>query len=217
MQNSNLDVGDNSIVHAFTSFPLKELPRLIILDLSGNPVCRVPNFRYFTIFHLSRLKILNGAGISPKDLTQSREMYMGKLTIELLGEKVGHFNFKNIMDLDLRNCKIKEVDCLNNIEFRNLRKLNFDNNMLTTIDCFSTLTGLRHLSLNNNKIERLLSGDHSLSKNTVLKGRSFLPHLEELYLGYNNVVKISDLGLYRLPQLKVLYLQGNRITKALCN
>ncbi|KAJ3337839.1 hypothetical protein HDU91_001371, partial [Kappamyces sp. JEL0680] len=105
-----LYVGDNNIAHSFTTFPLKELPRLIILDLTGNPVCKLPNFRLFTIFHLNRLKILNGNGVTVKDQNQAREMYMGKLTVELLGEKIGHFNFKNITELDLRNCKIKEID-----------------------------------------------------------------------------------------------------------
>ena len=90
---------------------LKELPRLIILDLSGNAVCEVPNFRLFTTFHFNRLKILNGNGITTKDQAQAREIYMGKLTIELF-EKIGHFNFKNITELDLRNCKIREIDCL---------------------------------------------------------------------------------------------------------
>ncbi|KAJ3322494.1 hypothetical protein HDV06_003038 [Boothiomyces sp. JEL0866] len=210
-----LYVGDNLITHSFTTFPLKELPKLIILDLTLNAVCKVPNFRLFTIFHLNRLKILNGTGITAKDQTQAKEMYMGKLTIELLGEKIGHFNFKNITELDLRNCKIREIDCLAGGEFRSLRKLNFDNNLLVNIDCFTTLSGLRHLSLNNNKIERLLSVDQVASgkPDDVAKPymKNLLPNLEELYLGYNNIARISDLGLHRMPQLKILYLQGNKI------
>lgn len=196
----------------FTTFPLKELTRLIILDLTGNPVCRVQNFRLFTVFHLNRLKILNGCGVTPKDQTQAKEIYMGKLTIELLGEKIGHFNFKNITELDLRNCKIKEIDCLSGSDFRSLRKLNFDNNLLTNIDCFASLVGLRNLSVNNNKIERLLSSDGNFGDHHK-QMKSFLPNLEELYLGYNNLAKISDLGLHRISQLRVLHVQGNKILK----
>jgi Leucine-rich repeat (LRR) protein len=206
-----LYVGDNLVSHLFTTFPLKELPRLIILDLTGNPVCKLLNFRLFTVFHLNRLKILNGSGVTLKDQNQAKEIYLGKLTIELLGEKVGHFNFKNIAELDLRNCKIKEIDCLSGSDFRSLRKLNFDNNLLVNIDCFASLSGLRHLSVNSNKLERLLSYDGSL--NDFKPQKSFLPNLEELYLGHNNISKISDLGLHRLSQLKVLYLQGNCIMK----
>jgi Leucine-rich repeat (LRR) protein len=211
-----LYLGNNLIHHSFSLFPLKDLPRLIILDLSGNGVCKAPNFRLFTIFHLNRLKILNGSGITSKDQAQAREAYMGKLTIELLGEKIGHFNFKNITELDLRNCKIREIDCLSGGDFRSLKKLNFDNNLLVNIDCFVSLVGLRHLSLNNNKIERLLSMDSQFGNSTETPKASMisiLPHLEELYLGYNNVSRISDLGLHRMPQLKILYLQGNKISK----
>lgn len=155
--------------------------------------------------------------------------------MELLGEKIGHFVFKNISELDLRNCKIKEVDCLTRGEFRNLRKLNFDNNLLTHIDCFTGLSGLRYLSVNNNRIERLLSTDPIITPayesfmygntnrndpGTTKNLSSMFPLLEELYLGNNQIARISDLAIYRIKQLKILYLHGNRILKvnlfALC-
>ena len=154
---------------------------------------------------------------------------MGKLTIELLGERIGHFSFKNITELDLRNCKIKEVECLSKGEFKNLRKLNFDNNLLTSIDCFISLSGLRSLSLSNNRIERLLSSDplsYTVSGSNLIYGHSskidipegtklsyFLPMLEELNLGNNLITRTSDLYLYRMKNLKVLYLHGNKISK----
>ncbi|KAI8913666.1 hypothetical protein EDD86DRAFT_201175, partial [Gorgonomyces haynaldii] len=216
-----LYIAGNDITELFAIFPLKELTRLIILDLTGNQVCQIPSYRLFTMFHLSRLKILNGSGITPKEQSQAREEFMGRLTIELLGEKIGHFTFKNITELDLRNCKIREVDCLAGGDFRNLRKLNFDNNLLVNIDCFVSLTGLRYLSINHNKIERLLSTDIPVSANNGFfteqpdapKPNLFLSQLEELHMGHNNVSRIADLGLYRMPRLRILFLQGNRITK----
>ncbi|RKO93872.1 hypothetical protein BDK51DRAFT_18137 [Blyttiomyces helicus] len=218
-----LYVGNNFVADLLSIFPLKELPRLIILDLTGNSACQLVNYRLFTIFHLARLKAY-GANITTKEQTSAKDIYLGKLTIELLGEKIGHFTFKSISELDLRSCKIREIDCFANFDFRNLRKLNFDNNLLVSIDCFVGLTGLRTLSLNNNRIERLLSTD--LPAPTTLnpgvgsgidgggKGfRPLLPYLEELHLGYNAVTRIADLGLYRMPHLKTLYLQGNKICK----
>jgi Leucine-rich repeat (LRR) protein len=215
-------IGNNYITDLYSIFPLKELPRLIILDLTGNLVCQTTNYRLFTIFHLSRLKILDGSGIVQKEQQAAKEIYMGKLTIELLGEKIGHFQFRNISELDLRNCKIREIDCFTSGDFRNIKKLNFDNNQISCLDPFLCLPGLRFLSLNNNRIEKLLSTDAPLV--TMANGyktdlgdagrnRIVLPCLEELHLGYNNIARISDLGLYRLPQLKLLYLQGNRLTK----
>jgi Leucine-rich repeat (LRR) protein len=175
---------------------------------------------------------LDGTAITPKELSLARETYMGKLTMELLGEKIGHFAFKNIAELDLRNCKIKEVDCLTKGEFRNLKRLNFDNNLLTHIDCFTGLSGLRYLSVNNNRIERLLSTDPVINptSESFIYGNTaksepgpvknlthMLPLLEELYLGNNNISRISDLAVYRIKQLKVLYLHGNKISKVQSN
>ncbi|KAJ3014017.1 Leucine-rich repeat-containing protein 9 [Thoreauomyces humboldtii] len=217
--------GNNDVVDLLSIFPLRDLPRLIILDFTGNGVCQLENYRLFTIYHLARLKILDGTGISPKEQALAREAYLGKLTIELLGEKIGHQTFKVISELDLRNCKIREIDCFAGpacADFRNLRKLTFDNNLLTSIDCFVGLTGLRHLSLNNNRIERLLTSDVA-GAGGLPKGelppegrrgtRGLLPSLEELHLGHNLITRIADLGLHRLPLLKVLYMHGNRISK----
>jgi Leucine-rich repeat (LRR) protein len=51
------DVANNNITDLFNIFTLKELPRIIILDFTGNPVCEIENYRIFTIYHLSRLKV----------------------------------------------------------------------------------------------------------------------------------------------------------------
>ncbi|KAJ3163656.1 Leucine-rich repeat-containing protein 9 [Geranomyces michiganensis] len=221
--------GNNEVNDLLSIFPLRDLPRLIILDFTGNTVCQLETYRLFTIYHLARLKILDGTGISAKEQAAAREAYLGKLTIELLGEKIGHQTFKVISELDLRNCKIREIDCFTGLDFRNLRKLTFDNNLLTSIDCFVGLTGLRCLSLNNNKIERLLMSDAptvgsastsaaNLRNESAPEGRristkGLLPSLEELHLGHNMINRIADLGLHRLPQLRTLYLHGNRIGK----
>lgn len=179
---------------------MKELPLLVILDLTGNLVCNNPGFRHLTIYHLERLKILNGSGVTSEDLLQAKDMYMGKLTIEILGEKIGHFNFRNIVELDLSNCKMKELSCLTGADFKSLRKLNCDGNLLVDIDCLLSISTLRHLSLINNRVERLRTKDLI---------SVCLIHLEELYLSSNNISSILDLDLHMTPQLKILYLQGN--------
>ncbi|KAI8827030.1 uncharacterized protein EV422DRAFT_491205 [Fimicolochytrium jonesii] len=219
-----LYAGNNEVADLMNIFPLRELPRLIILDFTGNAVCKLETYRLFTIYHLGKLKILDGTGISTREQTAAREAYLGKLTIELLGEKIGHLTFKAITELDLRNCKIREIDCFAGFDFRNLRKLTFDNNLLTNIDCFVGLVALRHLSLNNNRMERLLSSDlpaaagagNPLKSDPMHAARfakPLLPNLEELHLGNNMITRIADLGLFRMSQLRILYLNGNRITK----
>ncbi|KAJ3012251.1 UNVERIFIED_CONTAM: Leucine-rich repeat-containing protein 9 [Siphonaria sp. JEL0065] len=217
-------MGNNCISDLYNIFPLKELPRLIIFDVTGNRVCEQNHYRMFTIFHLSRLKILDGASITPKEQSAAKEIYLGKLTIELLGAKIGHFSFRNISELDLRNCKIREADCFTGThcsEFRNIRRLQFDSNQLSSLDAFAGLQGLRCLCLNYNRIEKILLNDLPAVvglngwrvDNSEFQRRSIFPNLEELHLGNNNISRIADLGLYRLGQLKRLYLQGNKITR----
>ena len=36
---------------------LKGLPKLIILDLSGNPLCETADYRAYTVFQLRKLKV----------------------------------------------------------------------------------------------------------------------------------------------------------------
>lgn len=151
---------------------------------------------------------MDGISISPKEAAHAKEIYQGKLTIELLGEKLGHFAFKNLSDLDLRNCRIKEIDCFSSGDFRSLRRLNLDNNQISTIEPLLSLTSVKFLSLNNNRIEKLAGFDAD-PKTQIM----FFPNLLECQLGFNLVSRMSELGLSRFKTLKVLYLQGNKIAK----
>jgi hypothetical protein len=36
---------------------LRDLPKLIIVDFSGNPLCGSEEYRLYTIYHLRRLKV----------------------------------------------------------------------------------------------------------------------------------------------------------------
>ena len=69
---------------------LKELPKLIILDLSGNPLCKHASYRLYCIYYLRKLKVLDGIGVDPTEQQLAREKYSGKLTAEFLAEKIGH-------------------------------------------------------------------------------------------------------------------------------
>lgn len=46
---------------------LKQLPKLIILDLQGNALQRDANYRVYTLFVLSRLKVLDGLSVEPSE------------------------------------------------------------------------------------------------------------------------------------------------------
>ena len=96
-----LDAGNNFVNDIHTLYLLKELSNLLILDLAGNEVSQRESYRLFTIYNLSKLKILDGAQVTHKETVSAREAYQGKLTIELLGEKIGHFQFSNILFISI--------------------------------------------------------------------------------------------------------------------
>lgn len=51
------DAGNNRIEAVRDLSVLKDNPRLIILELWGNPLTQDPEYRLFSIFHLKRLKV----------------------------------------------------------------------------------------------------------------------------------------------------------------
>jgi len=57
---------------------------MIILDLSGNPLSKDGNYRYYSIFHNKKLKVLDGIPIESNERKTSEEIFEGRLTEEIL-------------------------------------------------------------------------------------------------------------------------------------
>jgi Leucine-rich repeat (LRR) protein len=56
-------VGNNQISSVKELCGLKNLPKLIILDVSGNELWRDAGYRKYAIFHLKKLKVLDSVSI----------------------------------------------------------------------------------------------------------------------------------------------------------
>jgi hypothetical protein len=54
-----LYIGNNRVGGTKQVLILKHLPKLIIVDLSGNPVCGDAEYRGYTLFLLRKLKVRN--------------------------------------------------------------------------------------------------------------------------------------------------------------
>lgn len=52
-----LYAGNNAIGEMRVIQMLKDLPKLIILDLLGNPLCSEAEYRQYAIYHLRKLKV----------------------------------------------------------------------------------------------------------------------------------------------------------------
>lgn len=107
-----LYIGNNHIDSIKQILALKDLPKLIILDLSGNPLCSHATYRLYTVYHLRRLKVLDGVGVDSAEQASAKDKYSGRLTAEFLEEKIGHSYFEAIRELDLASCRIREIETL---------------------------------------------------------------------------------------------------------
>jgi Leucine-rich repeat (LRR) protein len=58
-----LYLGNNKIVDSKEVKSLKDLQKLIILDMSGNPLSKDSSYRIFTLYILKKLKVLDGISI----------------------------------------------------------------------------------------------------------------------------------------------------------
>mmetsp|Transcript_24462 Transcript_24462/g.61912 ORF Transcript_24462/g.61912 Transcript_24462/m.61912 type:complete len:537 (-) Transcript_24462:1523-3133(-) len=213
-----LYIGNNKIAQRKEVQQLKEMPKLIILDLLGNPLCEDPEYRHYSIYHLKHLKVLDGKGIDGAEQASAKEKYAGKLTMEYLTDKIGHRFFEHIRELDLSGNRIRDLgDCLDGALFCNLRVLNLDQNQLNSLKGLNSLTSLGVLRLNHNRIDtgpQVLASTRSEGGAVDLSyGLRNLAALEVLQLAYNNVQSLTVLRLHELPSLKVLYLHGNDISK----
>merc|ERR1711939_1148883 len=59
-----LYLSNNLIEELRSILMLKPLPKLVVLDLSGNGLCSVQDYRLYTIFHLRKLKVLDGITVT---------------------------------------------------------------------------------------------------------------------------------------------------------
>ncbi|OCT68507.1 leucine-rich repeat-containing protein 9 isoform X2 [Xenopus laevis] len=233
---SNNCIGSNQEIYC-----LKGLNNLVILDMWGNPILlKHENYRLFVIFHLSAIKALDGVAVEASESDNAKDMFGGRLTSDMIAEKIGHQRFTELQDLNWRTSSIRSIDLVPADHFRNVQTVNLENNSLTSFSGLIFLPNIKNLYLNHNHIESILpqqksqshltnrqilhqkvsssgygqQGNSKGSRDTVY-GEALSPvmqSLEVLHLGYNGISSLPMLQLGRLRNLKSLHLQGNEIS-----
>ncbi|KAJ7990764.1 hypothetical protein DPEC_G00290290 [Dallia pectoralis] len=235
-----LYVGNNMISTTRNIYHLKVLTNLVILEMYGNPIVeKLDYYRIYVVFHLPALKALDGIAVEVTECENAKNMFGGRLTPDMLAEKLGHLNHSGMVDLYLQSCDIRTVDLVPADLFHNLHTVNLEHNNLTSFSGLVYLPNIKTLCLNYNHIESILPrqkvpsyltnrqilhqkvnssgyGQHSSSKGTREAGPAdslepLMGSLEVLHLSYNGISNMANLQLSRLPNLKALFLQGNEI------
>lgn len=85
-----LYLGNNLIADTREIIKLKELQRLIILDISGNNLCNDNSYRIYCIFHLRKLRVLDGMAIELDEHLEAKETFAGRLTDEILDSRLNN-------------------------------------------------------------------------------------------------------------------------------
>uniref|UniRef100_A0A8C7XE01 Leucine rich repeat containing 9 n=1 Tax=Oryzias sinensis TaxID=183150 RepID=A0A8C7XE01_9TELE len=231
-----LYIGKNRISSSRDVHYLKGLGNLIILDLYGNALTeKLESYRIFVIFHLTSLKALDGVAVDASECESAKSMFKGRLSTDMVVEKLGHSNYTEILYLTLHSCSIRMVDLSPAELFCNLCSINLDHNNLTSFSGLIHLPNLKALSLNYNHIESILPKHKiqaPLTNRQILHNRvhssgygqpspggstdhlePLMGGLEVLHLSHNGISNMANLQLSRLTNLKSLFLQGNDISQ----
>lgn len=105
-----LYLGNNQIDEIKEIICLRELQRLIILDISGNNLIKEENYRIYCIFHLRRLRVLDGLSIENPECAEAKETFAGRMTQEILDSKLKGSTMQTVKELDLTGCKLRDFD-----------------------------------------------------------------------------------------------------------
>eukprot|EP00003_Mantamonas_plastica_P016471 TRINITY_DN2746_c0_g2_i1.p1 TRINITY_DN2746_c0_g2~~TRINITY_DN2746_c0_g2_i1.p1 ORF type:complete len:600 (-),score=242.08 TRINITY_DN2746_c0_g2_i1:1232-3031(-) len=204
-----LYIGNNNLYSQKEILKLKPLEKLIILDLVGNSMTEETNYRGYCIFHLESLKVLDGMSIGQKELANATTLFFGKMSLDLLAERIGHSSFDIVEELDLTSTQLRELPDSMSTEFTSLRELILTNNNLGNgnMQCINGLKNLVVLRLNGNSMSNF--GDLDNGETLALS----IPSLEVLHLANNAITDITALHLDSLFNLKVLHLQENSIQR----
>lgn len=191
-----LYVDHNCLSNPRQIFHLRSLQKLRALSIGWNAFCRKRKVAPFVLYYLSgRLTMLNGHLVTKSDVEESRKMFDGIFTVDMIVDRVGEEQAEFVRTLDMPHASIREARLSDEMRFEYLYSLNLEGNNLTTLDCLGSLKFLRVLCLNHNRIRKfsqrrprsaedyyrhkIMAGKNKLTRNNDLVQTTASPEIRD--------------------------------------
>uniref|UniRef100_A0A914Y7V9 Uncharacterized protein n=1 Tax=Panagrolaimus superbus TaxID=310955 RepID=A0A914Y7V9_9BILA len=195
-------ITDNQFIGLIFCGRLQAFPKLMVLDLSNNPISESDDYRKKVLQRCPALLVID-CEIVPKDERSMVIRKQGKaLTIDFIEKAFPNFEILKILNLRGNDFQMIALDRSAVSKLQQLTEIDLSENLLENLYELIDLQNLEILNLSKNSI-------------ITLTGTPILPALSELNLSHNNLTHqmISRMGLNLLTNLKKLILSGNHINK----
>lgn len=114
------------------------------------------NYRMYCIYHLRKLRVLDGVSIDPNEHLEAKETFAGRLSDDLLSNKLFGRKLTEIRELDLSHCKLRDFeDMFDSNRMPVLKELNLNGNLMSSLRFIGNLPTLKVLRLKQNRIMTL--------------------------------------------------------------
>lgn len=148
-----LYIGENYITDLKQVRHLASLKRLIVVDMSGNAMCKESDYRLYFIFQIKDVKVLDGITVSKPEIEEAKEAFNGRLSEDILEVKLKGQPLNSIKTMDLSRCKLRDFDSVFTSEkFPNVQEINLSGNFFTCFKNFRNIPNLKILILLDNRI-----------------------------------------------------------------
>ncbi len=202
------------------------------LNLSGNKLQSLPSD---LIRNLRLLETLNLDGNKLREFDKfffekSTELKQLSVASNKLRQIPNLTRCNRLVTLDFHSNKIEEITKEGLKGLLNLKEINLGYNKLTKLDLGDIPESILQLNLESNQLESIINEHVELlpletlnlqSNHLISFPRFHLPSLTTLFLGENFITEIYDKSFKGIPELKIVFLQRNKInyieTNFICN
>ena len=200
---------------------------LKFLDLRGNAVTNLENYRECVAYFAQCLVLLDGDEVREVWRRKGRFLFQGRLTTEMIERKLARNTDENDI-LDLSEMRVRRLDeeSVSGDAMMSAKIVNLEKNHLTDVSALRSLKHLRRLSMSKNALR------YALVRETFVNGNirnhipvdeengssryfyeQFFPQLRELDVRYNRMDsrRLVRLQLQKLQLLSFVDVSNNRL------